>query len=122
MRNDAGMPLSTAYPAMGKPRGRSTRVTVIIYSMRVKVRLEREQGVFRALYGPKDSAEGDLHLTYRTARNRRVAVLQLIAADKQWPNLYEPRLVDLSANRLRFVGAERVGQAWHMQEWICELL
>ncbi|HEX2548068.1 MAG TPA: hypothetical protein VHL79_24500 [Ramlibacter sp.] len=49
-------------------------------------------------------------------------MLQLIAADRQWPNLYDPKLVDLSANRLRFVGAERVGNAWHVQEWICELV
>jgi len=50
-----------------------------------------------------------------------VPVLQLIGADKKWPNLYDPKLVELGANRLRFVGAERSGYAWHVQEWICEL-
>jgi hypothetical protein len=96
--------------------------TVNLSSMRAKVVLEREGGVFRPSYGQKETGTGDLHLTYRTARNRRVAVLQLLSADRQWPNLYDPKLVDLSANRLRFVGAERVGEAWHIQEWICEVL
>jgi hypothetical protein len=89
--------------------------------MRAKVMLEREAGVFRPSHDRKNTGTGDLHLTYRTARDRRVAVLQLLGCDQQWPNLYEPRLVDLSANRLRFVGAERIGQAWYVQEWICEL-
>jgi hypothetical protein len=90
--------------------------------MRVKVILERECGVFRPAYGPADAGVGDLHLTYRTARNRRVAVLQLLGADKQWPNLYEPKLVDLAANRFRFVGHEKSGEAWVVQEWKVELL
>lgn len=90
--------------------------------MRVKVVLERDKGAFRPNQGPRDAARGDLHLTYRTARNRRVAVLQLLGADRQWPNLYEPRLVDLSADRMRFIGYEAHDQAWHMQEWVCELL
>ncbi len=90
--------------------------------MRVRVVLERERGVYRAKYGPADAGTGDLHLTYRTARNRRVAVLQLLGCDREWPNLFEPRLVDLAASRMRFVGAERVGEAWHVQEWICEVL
>lgn len=90
--------------------------------MRVRVLLERDKGEFVASYGPRDGATGDLHLTYRSARNRRVAVLQLLSADRRWPNLYDPKLVDLSANRMRFVGAERSGNAWHVQEWVCELL
>ena len=90
--------------------------------MRARVVLERVNGEFVPSYGPKQAGTGDLLLTYRTNRNRRVAVLQLIAADKKWPNLYDPKLVDLSANRLRFVGAERNGNAWHVQEWICELV
>lgn len=89
--------------------------------MRVSVVLEREKGVYRPSFGNKEAASGDLHLTYRTSRNRKVAVLQLLGAEKPWPNLYDPKLVDLSARRMRFVGAERVGNAWHMQEWICEL-
>jgi hypothetical protein len=84
--------------------------------------LERERGAFRASYGPKDTAMGNLHLTYRTARNRRVAVLQILSADRQSPNLYDPRLVDLSAARMRFIGYEPVDHAWHLQEWICEVL
>jgi hypothetical protein len=90
--------------------------------MQVRVVLERERGEYRSCMGPKDAGMGNLHLTYRTSRNRRVAVLQLLSADKQWPNLYDPKLVDLSANRLRFVGIERVGNAWVVQEWICELV
>jgi hypothetical protein len=90
--------------------------------MQVRVVLERERGEYRPSMGPKDAGTGNLHLTYRTSRNRRVAMLQLLSADKQWPNLYDPKLVDLSANRLRFVGIERVGNAWVVQEWICELV
>jgi hypothetical protein len=90
--------------------------------MHVRVFLERRGGEFIAAHGPKDAARGDLHLTYRSNRNRRVAVLQLISADRKWPNLYDPKLVELSANTMRFVGAERTGNAWHVQEWICELL
>jgi hypothetical protein len=89
--------------------------------MRVTVVLEREKGEYRPSFGNKESACGDLHMTYRTSWNRRVAVLQLIAADKKWPNLYDPKLVDLSAGRMRFVGAERVANAWYVQEWICDL-
>ena len=83
--------------------------------------MERESGVYVPMCGTRQWATGDLHLTYRSSRNRRVAVLQLLGADRKWPNLYDPKLVDLSANRMRFVGAERVANAWHVQEWICEL-
>lgn len=90
--------------------------------MRVRVTLERERGTFRPSYGKKDMGEGDLHLTYRSVRNRRVALLQLLGCDRQWPNLYDPKLVDLSAERMRFIGYENDAQAWFMQEWICEVL
>lgn len=96
--------------------------TGILSSMRVRVVLERERGEYRPSFGNKEAGSGDLHLTYRTTHNRKVPVLQLIGADKKWPNLYDPKLVDLSANRMRFVGAERVGNAWHVQEWICEVV
>lgn len=79
------------------------------HSMRARVVLEREKGEYRPAMGSKVAGTGDLHLTYRTARNRRVAVLQLIGADRHWPNLYEPRLVDLSARRMRF--------GWHRKGW-----
>jgi hypothetical protein len=85
--------------------------------------LERERGAFRPSFrDPKCAATGDLRLTYRTARNHKVAVLQLLGCDKKWPSLFDPRLVDLSADRMRFIGYEADEQAWHMQEWICELL
>jgi hypothetical protein len=90
--------------------------------MRVKVVLEREAGVFRPASERGNTASGDLHLTYRTVRDRRVAVLQLLGAERQWPNLYDPRLVDLSAGRMRFVGWEKAGEAWVVQEWVCEVL
>lgn len=90
--------------------------------MRVQVELERHKGAYRPQHGLKEMGTGDLHLTYRTAGNRRVAVLKLIAADRQWPNLFDPRLVDLSANRMRFIGYERDDQAWHLQEWLCEIV
>lgn len=90
--------------------------------MRVRVVLERDRGAFRASYGPKDAGTGELHLAYRTVRNRRVAVLKLLGADRQWPNLYDPRLVDLCADQMRFVGYESQDRAWHLQEWICQVL
>jgi hypothetical protein len=90
--------------------------------MRVKVVLEREAGAFIQVLGPKSAATGDLYLTYRAVLNRRIAVLQLLGADRQWPNLYDPKLVDLSADRMRFVGHERAGNAWVVQEWICDLV
>lgn len=90
--------------------------------MRVRVILERNRGESVVAYGPREAGTGNLHLTYRTSRNRRVAVLQLLSADRKWPNLYDPKLVDLSANRMRFVGAERSGNAWWVQEWTCDLL
>ena len=88
--------------------------------MRVKVRLERERGEFRPSYAGRSTA-GDLHLTYRTSGNRRVAVLQLLGAERAFPNLYDPKLIDLSGTTLRFIGYEPVESAWVMQEWVCEL-
>ena len=90
--------------------------------MQVRVRLERQAGRFLPSHDRRNQAVGDLCLAYRTAGNRRVAVLKLLSADRQWPNLYDPKLVDLNAGKLRFVGAERVEGAWHVQEWVCELL
>jgi hypothetical protein len=55
-----------------------------------------------------------------SANGRKVQALTLLGADL--PRLFEPRLVALSTNVLRFVGFEREGDAWHMQEWECELL
>jgi hypothetical protein len=88
--------------------------------MRVKVRLEREGGVFCPAYAGTCTG-GDLHLTYRTSGNRRVAVLQLLGADRRFPNLFDPKLVELSGSTLRFIGYEPVESAWVMQEWVCDL-
>jgi hypothetical protein len=88
--------------------------------MRVKVTLERERGEFRPSYGGRKCTAGDLHLTYRTNQNRKVAVLQLLGAEPSFPSLYNPKLVDLSGRVLRFIGYEHVESAWVMQEWICE--
>lgn len=90
--------------------------------MRAKVSLRREAGKARPPYGQRASATGDLHLTYVTAHGRKVQALQLLGADRDCPRLFEPRLVDLSTNILRFVGFERLDDAWVMQEWECELL
>lgn len=89
--------------------------------MRVKVRLERERGMYQAAYAAK-SAAGDLHLTYRTSANRRVSVLQLLGAERQFPSLYDPKLIELSGSTLRFVGYEQVESAWVLQEWICDVV
>lgn len=90
--------------------------------MRVRVRLRREAGAARAAYGLGHSCTGDLFLTYRTAGSRRVAVLQLLGADRAWPNLMEPRVVALGGQQLVFVGYERHDKAWVLQEWECEVI
>lgn len=90
--------------------------------MRVRVNLRRDRGAYLALHGAGTAATGDLHLTHLTADGRRIPALQLLSADRHWPRLFEPRLVDLSANHLRFIGFERVDRAWVMQEWDCELI
>ena len=92
--------------------------------MKVRVMLERERGAYRQPYGQRMVATGQLHLTRRRTGGRTipVAVLQLLSADRQWPSLFEPRLADLSADTMRFIGYERDGNAWVMQEWLCEVL
>jgi hypothetical protein len=47
---------------------------------------------------------------------------QLLGADRACPRLFDPRLVALSTNIIRFVGFERTEDAWVMQEWECEVL
>lgn len=96
--------------------------TVCFHSMRVRVRLRREAGAFRPPYGQGHTATGDLHLTHRTADGRKIPLLQLIGAERQWPNLYEPKIVSLGSGQLCFSGLERHGQAWVLQQWDCELI
>ena len=81
-------------------------------------------GKIRQPYGLGHTATGDLYLTHRTVEDRRIALLQLLGADRaQWPNLYEPRLIALSAKGMKFLGFERhEGRAWVLQQWDCELL
>jgi hypothetical protein len=55
-----------------------------------------------------------------SAGGRKVQVLQLLGGDL--PRLFEPRLVALSTNVIRFVGFERCDDAWVMQEWEVEVL
>lgn len=88
--------------------------------MQARVSLRRDAGKPRQPFGQRTTFTGDLHLAYVTANGRKVQALQLLGAD--CPRLFEPRLVDLSTNILRFVGFERSGGAWVMQEWECELL
>lgn len=90
--------------------------------MRAKVSLQRDRGQFRPALGSHAACPGDLHMTYRASESRRVAVLQLLGAPRLFPNLYDAKLVDLSGNTLRFIGYECVEHAWHMQEWVCELV
>jgi hypothetical protein len=98
--------------------------TVYSYSMQVLVMLRREGGAHRQPYGQGHSATGDLYLTRRTVENRRIALLQLLGADRaQWRNLYEPRLIALGAKQIKFLGFERhEGRAWVLQQWDCEVL
>lgn len=90
--------------------------------MRVRVNLRREKGKPLPPYGQRLTATGDLHLTYITANGHKVQALQLLSANRDCPRLFEPRLMALSTNVLRFVGFERDQDAWHMQEWECEVL
>jgi len=88
--------------------------------MRATVRLRREQGRPRHSLGQQQAAVGDLRLSYITAGGRKVQTLQVLGAN--CPRLFEPRLVALSMNVMRFVGFERAEDAWVMQEWEVELL
>ncbi len=90
--------------------------------MRVRVSLRREMGRPRAPFGQRTAATGNLHLAYITANGRKIQALQLLSADRECPRLFEPRLVALSADVMRFVGFERNADAWVMQEWECELI
>lgn len=90
--------------------------------MRVRVRLRREGGAFRQPVGQGHSASGDLHLSYRTVDGHRVPLLQLLGSDRPWPVLFEPRLRHLSAREFGFLGYERDGRAWVLQQWDCEML
>lgn len=90
--------------------------------MKIRVRLRREGGAYRQPYGQGHTATGDLRLTHRTTDGRRIPLLQLLGADRQWPNLYEPRLIGLDGGGLAFIGFERCGNAWVLQQWDCELL
>jgi hypothetical protein len=90
--------------------------------MRATVRLRRDKGAHLPGYTPGSACTGDLYLTYRANGTRRVAVLQLLGAERIWPNLFEPRLVSLSAKQMVFLGYERSDNAWHLQEWDCNLL
>lgn len=88
--------------------------------MRVLVRLRSDHGRPRPPVGQQQAARGDLHLAYVTARGRKVQALEVLGAE--CPRLFEPRLVALSTNIIRFVGFERTEDAWVMQEWEVELL
>lgn len=90
--------------------------------MRVRVNLRRHAGRPRPPFGQRDAATGHLHLTYISANGRKIQALQLLSADRDCPRLFEPRLVALSTNVMRFVGFERTQDAWVMQEWECEVL
>jgi hypothetical protein len=89
--------------------------------MRVTVRLQRDCGRYRPSLGPQRACVGDLHLTYRTSQNRKIAVLQLLGAERTFPNVYDPKLVDFGRNTLRFIGYEPIDGAWVTQEWHCDL-
>lgn len=88
--------------------------------MRARVNLRREQGKARQPFGQRATAVGDLHLTYVSANGHKVQALQLLGGN--CPRLFEPKLVALSTDIMRFVGFEKHEDAWVMQEWECELL
>ena len=90
--------------------------------MRVVVHLRRQEGAYRPPYGQHPKPTGDLHLTHLTVDGRRVAALQLLGSDRPISRLFDPRLVELASDKLRFIGFERVERAWVLQEWDCQLL
>jgi hypothetical protein len=90
--------------------------------MRVVVHLRRQEGAYRPPYGQHPKPTGDLHLTHLTVDGRRVAALQLLGADRPISRLFDPKLVELASDKLRFIGFERVDRSWVMQEWDCQLL
>ena len=97
--------------------------TVFKYSMRVQVRLRRDGGVYRQPYGQGHTGVGQLAMVYRPgSHDRPVPVLRLLGVGRAWPELFEPRLVDWMGKEFKFLGWERYGRAWVLQEWDCEVL
>ena len=90
--------------------------------MRVRVSTRRNGG--RTLrWNEKPAAfEGTLLSTRQGAEDRKVVVLSVGDLEPHGPTLYEPRLVAVLGNELRFVGLEKHDQAWVLQEWNCEIL
>ncbi len=94
----------------------------VSYKMKVQVTLRREAGAYRQMYGPRLRVVGDLHLGFVTKEGRRTPALQLLGADWSVPRLFEPRLVSLSADEMKFVGLEKCEDKWVLQQWDCVVL
>lgn len=92
-------------------------------NMMVKVVPRFEHGQLRAAHGPYLQAVGELHLAHReVASGRKVQLLELLGSTQPLPHLYEPRLIHLTDEQLFFMGYERAGGAWTLQQWECDLI
>lgn len=90
--------------------------------MRVVMQLWREQGALRTAIGRVHGMCGELYLTRANVDGeRQVQALQLLGVAERPPMLYEPRLTHLFDDELHFVGYERAGRAWVLQEWRCKM-
>lgn len=91
--------------------------------MKVHVTLLREGGQRHTPQGPRHRMAGDLLLRHERMsphEERTVPVLRILGA--AGPALYEPRLIAVFVDTIKFSGLERVGEAWYAQEWQCELI
>lgn len=90
--------------------------------MRVVVQLWRKNGALDTSIGRLRESSGRLRMSYRTVdMTRRVAYLTLLDATRPLPNLFEPRVVEVCEGEIHFLGLEREGDAWVLQEWRCRL-
>jgi hypothetical protein len=96
----------------------------MLIQSRVVVELWRKNGALDTSIGRLRQASGHLHLAYGTLDDlqRKVACLKLIEASASIGSLYEPRVTHLTGNQIYFLGMERDGAAWVLQEWRCTIV
>lgn len=88
--------------------------------MRAKIRIMRQQGELRQPIGQERECELWLRHEKLPGEDRTVPVLRTIGDDRH--AMYDPRVTYVTAGTIRFMGMEREGRAWHVQEWSCDLV
>ena len=98
--------------------------------MRVRVELRRERGEWIARFRPQTGYTGTLALKHKVVDERQVQYLTVHCEPRQGypgerlpgPELFDPRLIGVTDDQLRFAGIELVERAWHAQQWDCFVL